>query len=77
MAQRWICVLVFVVSALGAQSRTLRQATEHLEVGRYRAALEAFDKLRGRERANPDVARLRLRAWRGCGAGATAVCLVR
>lgn len=68
MAQRWICVLVFVVSALGAQSRTLRQATEHLEVGRYRAALEAFDKLRGRERANPDVARLRLRAWRGLGA---------
>ena len=68
MVHRWICVLALLTSALAAQSRALKAATQHLEVGRYRVALEGFGRLVGKDRKSPHVARLRIQAWRGMGA---------
>lgn len=67
MVRTWLCLLVLACTAAG-QSRAMKAATAHLEVGRYAAAMAELAKLRTKERSSPEVARMKLRAWRGMSA---------
>lgn len=48
-----------------AQPRAVREARKHLEVKRYRAALESLEKVRGPQKNSDPIVRMRLVAWNG------------
>jgi len=65
---KMVTTLVLLSSLAMAQPRAVRDAQKHLAVGRFEAAIASLEKLRGKQRDEATVVRMKLVAWRGLGA---------